>query len=124
MKHILIIIGFFSLIIWTNCSPKISKKAETSSSQSDKNTIGTEVPAMDTPASDAAATSLDMQNDPVQLGKQVWATSCKQCHELFQPKTRDMDQWNPILKSMSKKAKLNESQKEQLIAFFQKYAKQ
>ncbi|HPI53175.1 MAG TPA: hypothetical protein PLU10_00715 [Chitinophagaceae bacterium] len=124
MKHILIILSFFSFILWTNCSPKIAKKTESSSSQSDKNISGTEVPAMDTPASDGSVMSADMQNDPVRLGKQVWASSCKQCHELFQPQTRDMDQWTPILKSMSKKANLNESQKEQLTAFFQKHAKQ
>lgn len=43
-------------------------------------------------------------------GKSLYENSCVRCHKLYEPKKFTKEEWAPILVSMGKKAKLNETQ--------------
>ncbi|WP_294956828.1 cytochrome c [uncultured Flavobacterium sp.] len=43
-------------------------------------------------------------------GKNLYENSCVKCHKLYEPKKFTKEEWAPILVSMGKKAKLNETQ--------------
>jgi cytochrome c5 len=48
-------------------------------------------------------------------GGKVYAQDCARCHSLKEPSNYTMEQWDPILKSMYKKAKLTDENEKTLI---------
>jgi len=56
-------------------------------------------------------------------GERVYKSKCGECHKLENPADYTSDQWIRIMKSMAKKAKLNESEKNDVIAFVTSHPK-
>ncbi len=140
MKQFFIFFGFCITILWVNCSPKVAKTtANTNSSTSETRKPADNPPSLSiSPQADQNNTKADeivmpASNAPmsdeeklfmtVGKGKHLWASSCKKCHELYEPMSRTAEEWSPILESMSKKADFNQEEKESVLAFFNKYAK-
>lgn len=136
---------YFSLlgcgsILFSDCSPKSSRSVQASSSQkqdgtNEKTEIAEEhvepvanpnVPSVaPAEAEDKVNTPnpTGINNEALTKGKTIWSTSCIKCHASYHPNTRTMAQWKPILKTMTKKAKLNSEEIQQLDIFFEHFAK-
>jgi cytochrome c2 len=56
-------------------------------------------------------------------GKTVFTAKCGTCHELKNPGDYTAQQWTPIVKEMSRKAKLNDTDKANVLAYVQSNAK-
>ncbi|MBP6624066.1 MAG: hypothetical protein KA198_02775 [Chitinophagaceae bacterium] len=140
MKQIFIFFGFCITILWINCSPKVAKTtASNKATSTEERTPAANPPSLSiSPQADqhnaqadqlaVPATNTPMSDEEkmfmiVGKGKHLWASSCKKCHELYEPMSRTSEEWSPILESMSQKAKFNEEEKESVLAFFNKYAK-
>lgn len=123
MKKITIISVLGLLLIFLiNCSPKIAKttasskvedkesKIETTESKIEEKTEAAATAFSDEPLDRKMeiATSLDVAR--VEHGKTIFESNCGKCHELYNPSSRNSEQWLKILKSMSKKAKLDETE--------------
>lgn len=65
------------------------------------------------------------ENIPVELapsetylaGKTTYATKCGKCHELFSPQKGNIDFWNIWVNKMAPKAKLTETEKNNVLAY-------
>jgi cytochrome c5 len=67
----------------------------------------------------AATISIDYLKE----GHALYTTRCSKCHELKNTTTYTAAGWDVILKNMSKRARLNEKQKEQVTAYLHANAK-
>lgn len=140
MKQLFIFFGFCITILWINCSPKVAKTTASNKAASTEertpaanppslsispqaNQNNTKADELAVPASNTPMSDEEKMFMIVGKGKHLWASSCKKCHELYEPMSRTSEEWSPILESMSKKAKFNEEEKESVLAFFNKYAK-
>jgi len=56
-------------------------------------------------------------------GEKTYKTSCGKCHELVNPADFSQKEWIPIMRSMARKAKLDESQKANVTAYVNSLAK-
>lgn len=56
-------------------------------------------------------------------GKEVWKKSCIKCHDLHPPEDHTRSQWNPILKRMIGKSKLDMEDGTAVYAWIMAYAK-
>jgi hypothetical protein len=56
-------------------------------------------------------------------GKVVFTAKCGTCHELKNPGDYTAQQWTPIVKEMSRKAKLDDTDKANVLAYVQSNAK-
>lgn len=128
------------LLMFTQCSPKSNKNVQATSNQREAATD--EVPSeaedrvepvnnpnipstVSTPAEDHvnATNPTGMNNTALTKGKTIWSTSCIKCHASYHPNTWTMAEWKPILKTMTKKAKLNAEEIQHLDVFFEHFAK-
>ena len=81
-----------------------------------------------TVASDDAATiekekAEAAHTEMVAQGKTVFTNRCGRCHALKQVDNYTADRWNNILKAMIPKAKLNETEAQQVTAYVMENAK-
>ncbi|HMG81750.1 MAG TPA: cytochrome c [Ferruginibacter sp.] len=57
-------------------------------------------------------------------GKEVFTAKCGTCHGLKDPADHTAQEWVPIVKEMGKKAKLNDTDKKNVLAYVQSNARQ
>jgi cytochrome c2 len=57
-------------------------------------------------------------------GKTVFTAKCGTCHDLKNPSDYTAKEWVPIVKEIGRKAKLNDSDKNNVLAYVQSNAKQ
>lgn len=136
------------LMILVNCSPKTTKTATTggqSSGSSSSNSNSSSAPQ----TSDAGRTSSsgsvpvtgatkpweNKSSDEVlamfkgigpereSMGKQLYESNCKKCHELHAPNSRKDAQWVSIMEKMGPQAKLDDSGYMMVASYLVKNAK-
>lgn len=56
-------------------------------------------------------------------GKKVFEKRCSQCHALKEPGNHEQQKWVLIMERMAPKAQLDETQKAEVLAYVQHYAK-
>ncbi|MGE7777432.1 hypothetical protein ACQKLP_22125 [Chitinophaga sp. NPDC101104] len=56
-------------------------------------------------------------------GKAIFREKCAKCHHYKLPETKAAEKWPGIIDRMAKKAKLNDDQKADVLAFVTKHAK-
>ena len=88
----------------------------------------TAVPASSVPAADTTAiaetTMVDAAHaEMISQGKTVYTNRCGRCHALKTTEAFTPQRWEGILKSMIPKAKLNETEAQQVTAFVMANAK-
>jgi cytochrome c5 len=62
----------------------------------------------------------DASQASLQHGRDLFTASCGKggfCHKLPTPKSRTVEQWNPIMVKMAKNAKLDDAQRESVLQF-------
>jgi mono/diheme cytochrome c family protein len=101
---------FLALIVFA-CSRKTVNTSETAASPA-ATSASTE--ATKTEAAHAAL---------VEQGKTVYTSRCGRCHGLKDVTAYTTTRWEGILKSMAPKAKLNETETQQVAAYVMEYAK-
>lgn len=74
-------------------------------------------PTIDTPKMDEAQATIIAQ------GKTIYTTRCNRCHGLKNVSKYTSVHWDNILKSMIPKARLNETEAQQVTAYVKEYAK-
>lgn len=133
------LLGLFPLL-FSDCSPKSSRKVQTTGKQNKaesdevpqvaedrvEQVANPNVPTVvTTPAEDRVnePNPTGINNEALTKGKAIWSTSCIKCHASYHPNTRTMAEWKPILNTMTKKAKLNSEEIQQLDVFFAHFAK-
>lgn len=127
-----------------NCAPKVAKQTQASTPKAaeavDEGDVLTPSP---TPAVAArtdreeAPTPIWDQDQDMQMatfnatsedvkasGKQLYERKCGSCHKLHTTQSRTSEAWHPILKSMRKKAALNEAEYTYIAAYIHANAKQ
>jgi cytochrome c5 len=57
-------------------------------------------------------------------GKTVFTAKCGTCHDLKNPGDHTAQEWVPIVKEMGRKAKLNDTDKNNVLAYVQSNARQ
>lgn len=132
----LIALSFICAVMAIACSRKaVPSKDSTAKSTSDKKTASDKTTAESTPTfgtlTGAAATTTDPvkpedgtgTSDVIQQGKTVFVSKCGSCHALKNPGDYTAEQWSGILKKCIPRAKLNDSEKDQLIAYLKANAK-
>lgn len=59
----------------------------------------------------------DFSETQLSQGEAYYAGSCAQCHKLFDPDSRDLEQWNNVLKRMIPKTQLTYEESKLVRAF-------
>jgi cytochrome c5 len=98
-KLLLSTITLMGLMFLVNCSPK------TTGSMTTKKTEAAPDGTKSTPM------------EEIDEGKLVWRSNCDKCHKLYDPTSRNKDEWEKILPIMGKKAKLTDKQVELVKAY-------
>jgi cytochrome c5 len=57
-------------------------------------------------------------------GKTIFTAKCGTCHDLKNPGDHTAQEWVPIVKEMGRKAKLNDADKSNVLAYVQSNARQ
>ncbi len=138
-RFLLVFIALNSgILLLSQCSPKVQKKTgktadnRTSGPESPENPkplLDTEVVSNAAPVLSPAPQIVEVEqlpgqnNDNLTKGKLIWSTGCDKCHEAYNPNTRSMAEWRPILKKMMPKAQLSGEESQHLLAVFNHYAK-
>ena len=91
-------IAILPLLLIFACSPKVVIQAPSPS---------VEIPP--TVATDLGPESNSAEANVAQ-GEKLYTVNCADCHKLFAPTDFTLEQWEPILKRMQKKARLDDSQ--------------
>lgn len=50
-------------------------------------------------------------------GKSLYGMNCAKCHELYDAKTFNAEEWTPIILRMQKKARISDEQREKIYAY-------
>lgn len=91
-----------TVVTFSACAPKIT--AEKSTNVTEKTTV----------ASSSAS---------IPEGEKTYKLSCGRCHKLEDPAEFTKKEWGPIMRSMAKKANLNEVEKQNVLAFVLSHSK-
>jgi len=67
--------------------------------------------------SDTMATEMGVEKAQLQRGRDLYMAHCNQCHERVKPAKIDPEYWREILPHMSKNAKLNGAQLQDLQTY-------
>lgn len=91
MKKISIIISIITVaILQSNCTPKATKAtANTEKTETAKEIVE------------------NFSEEQLTNGKIIWQSNCNKCHKLYEPKSRNTDKWDRVLRRMIPKAKLS-----------------
>jgi cytochrome c5 len=114
MKHTksIFAIAFTAIIILTACSHKSTPTAAAAPAAPKAK----EAPAQFNMMTASAAPS-------VVEGEKVYTAKCGKCHELKKPSEYNAKEWTSIMRSMAVKAKLNDVEKSDVMAFVANGAK-
>ncbi len=121
MKTITVISLLFALV-W-GCTPKAAptapKTAEAPKAEVSPAPPPAAIPA--TPAPDPATGKINVAL--IESGKKVFETRCGKCHGLKKTDDYTTTDWTGIMVRMAPKARLDETEKTQVLAYVQHYAK-
>jgi cytochrome c5 len=121
MKKILVYaMAIVTVLMAIQCSPKTSKSTAASSEKTNSNassqptSVETPKPTNE-PTTPAATKPIETKpvddglamKERLKDGKQIFSTSCKKCHALYEPSSRTAQEWKPILVVMTAKANLS-----------------
>ncbi len=56
----------------------------------------------------------------VDEGQFIYENNCAKCHDLYNPKDFNAEQWKPILLKMQKEAKISDEEREKIYAYLTK----
>ena len=56
----------------------------------------------------------------VDEGQFIYENNCAKCHDLYNPKDFNPEQWKPILLKMQKEAKISDEEREKIYAYLTK----
>jgi len=95
-----VLIGLVFLSVIVGCAPK-------------KVMIREEVPVV----KEIAAEKLEITAEVIAEGKNLYTTSCADCHSLYEKESFTAEQWKPIVIRMQKNTKLTDLQRDKLYAY-------
>ncbi|MBL7718685.1 MAG: hypothetical protein JNL72_07605 [Flavipsychrobacter sp.] len=91
-KSIVIMALFVSGVVFVNCSPRIA-------------------------ATTTGAPKTEYPLAQLESGKAIWSGACTKCHKGYEPASHTAKQWERIVPRMAKKAKLDERQSADVLAY-------
>ena len=95
-----VLIGLVVVSVVLGCAPK-------------KVVVTEEVPVV----KEIAAEKLEITAEVIAEGKNLYTTSCADCHSLYQKESFTAEQWKPIVIRMQKNTKLTDLQREKIYAY-------
>jgi mono/diheme cytochrome c family protein len=75
--------------------------------------VAEEVPVV----KEIAAEKLEITAEVIAEGKNLYTTSCADCHSLYEKESFTAEQWKPIVIRMQKNTKLTDLQREKIYAY-------
>lgn len=142
MKKVIVVSLAVAMIgLLNNCAPKVAKQTQASAPKAAEPVDEGDVPApaLSTARTDREeaptpiwdqdqdaqmATIMAVSDDAKASGKQLYERKCGSCHKLHATQSRTSEAWHPILKTMRKKAALNEAEYTYIAAYIHANAKQ
>ncbi|MBL7766090.1 MAG: hypothetical protein JNJ58_08360 [Chitinophagaceae bacterium] len=139
MKKILIL-GLISMTIITmnNCSPKTAKKTTTAAEPAKpaerpapKPVVNNTPPANTNNAKPWEGKTTEeqvkmysaMSDQRKDMGGTIYKTNCGKCHKLYEPGSRNMEEWLKIMPKMGQNAKLSDTDYMMLCSWLTQNAK-
>jgi mono/diheme cytochrome c family protein len=95
-----VLIGLVVVSVIYGCAPK-------------KVVITEEVP----PVKEVTAEKFEITAEVIAEGKNLYTTSCADCHSLYEKESFTAEQWKPIVIRMQKNTKLTDLQREKIYAY-------
>jgi hypothetical protein len=95
-----IFIGLVVLSVVYGCAPK-------------KVVVIEEIP----PVKEVATEKLEITAEVIAEGKNLYTTSCADCHSLYEKESFTAEQWKPIVLRMQKNTKLSDLQREKIYTY-------
>jgi cytochrome c5 len=95
-----VFIGLVVVSVVVGCAPK-------------KVMVTEEVPVV----KEIAAEKLEITAEVIAEGKNLYTTSCADCHSLYEKESFTAEQWKPIVIRMQKNTKLTDLQREKIYAY-------
>jgi len=95
-----ILIGFVVLSVVVGCAPK-------------KVVVIEEIPTV----KEIVAEKFEITAEVIAEGKNLYTTSCADCHSLYEKESFTAEQWKPIVLRMQKNTKLTDLQREKIYAY-------
>jgi mono/diheme cytochrome c family protein len=95
-----VLIGLVVVSVVVGCAPK-------------KVVVTDEVPVV----KEIAAEKLEITAEVIAEGKNLYTTSCADCHSLYEKESFTAEQWKPIVIRMQKNTKLTDLQREKIYAY-------
>jgi cytochrome c5 len=108
--YLSIALTLVSLVTLYSCTPKATPQQATPVA-----TVVPPVPPVATSTSVSATTLLQ--------GQTVYTARCGKCHELYKPERYDAKKWSKVVDWMAPQAKLNDTEKADVLAYLQHNAK-
>ena len=95
-----VFIGLVVVSVVVGCAPK-------------KVMVTEEVPVV----KEIAAEKLEITAEVIAEGKNLYTTSCADCHSLYEKESFTAEQWKPIVLRMQKNTKLSDLQREKIYTY-------
>lgn len=95
-----VLIGLVVLSVVLGCAPK-------------KVVVTEEAPVV----KEIAAEKLEITAEVIAEGKNLYTTSCADCHSLYEKESFTAEQWKPIVLRMQQNTKLTDLQREKIYAY-------
>jgi hypothetical protein len=95
-----VFIGLVVLSVVYGCAPK-------------KVFITEEIP----PVKQVEAEKFEITAEVIAEGKNLYTTSCAECHSLYEKESFTAEQWKPIVLRMQKNTKLSDLEREKIYAY-------
>ena len=116
-------IAILSIALYS-CAKKITNTSTKTVAENPIKPVESPKQAVEAPK-DVAVQSNDLKKEPAEVvtGKLVFESNCGRCHELKMPPTYNAEKWVKIIDWMAPKAKLDATQKENVLAYVIYYAK-
>ncbi len=134
MKKAIVI--FLTALALYSCAKRIAPTTNAANTASDVKADKITAPAPP-PVAESQPTATAITNEAVALsepvvktetkqitaGKETFKAKCGRCHDLKEPETYNAEKWVKIIDWMAPKAKLDASEKENVLAYVSFYAK-
>lgn len=109
------------IVVLANCSPKSTKSVSSGNSTSTSSSSTTTTSSSGEVYKPSRSSSLtpdemaamkteygDLSSEQLAKGRTIYESSCKKCHKLHAPASRNAEQWMTIMRKMGPKAKLDQ----------------
>ncbi|WP_396169414.1 cytochrome c [Flavobacterium sp.] len=67
-----------------------------------------------------AKSELDILIAKQNAGKEIYENNCAKCHQLYDPKSYSLQDWQPILKRMQIEARLQDADMDKILTYLSK----